>query len=143
MQSNKVGITLQCSAVLHTYFVFNIRKCKVFSINNRIKNLYPAAVTLGAPFFCSHKLSLTFHFWAKNPPRLEIFVEIWDMAIAVHLLCPVYKGIYPKYSKHWPYTVAYTIHCVCSKMLNKSWVKSWVISFTFQAYTLPHTSILL
>ena len=23
-----------------------------------------------------------------------------------------------EYSKHWPYTVAYTIDCVCSKMLN-------------------------
>ena len=28
------------------------------------------------------------------------------------------KVIYPKYSKHWPYTVAHTIDCVCSKMLN-------------------------
>ena len=28
------------------------------------------------------------------------------------------KVIYPKYSKHWPYTVAHTIYCVCSKMLN-------------------------
>ena len=28
------------------------------------------------------------------------------------------KVIYPKYSKHWPYTVVYTIDCVCSKMLN-------------------------
>ena len=28
------------------------------------------------------------------------------------------KVIYPKYSKHWPYTVAYTIDYVCSKMLN-------------------------
>ena len=35
---------------------------------------------------------------------------------------PSYQGttkvIYSKYSKHWPYTVAYTIDCVCSKMLN-------------------------
>ena len=29
-----------------------------------------------------------------------------------------HKVIYPKYSKHWPYTVAHTIDCVCSKMLN-------------------------
>jgi hypothetical protein len=29
-----------------------------------------------------------------------------------------YKVIYPKYSKHWPYTVAHTINWVCSKMLN-------------------------
>ena len=28
------------------------------------------------------------------------------------------KVIYPKYSKHWLYTVAHTIDCVCSKMLN-------------------------
>ena len=30
------------------------------------------------------------------------------------------KFIYPKYSKHWPYTVTHTIDCVCSKMLNHS-----------------------
>ena len=28
------------------------------------------------------------------------------------------KVIYTKYSKHWPYTVAHTFECVCSKMLN-------------------------
>ena len=28
------------------------------------------------------------------------------------------KVIHPKYSKHWPYTLAHTIDCVCSKMLN-------------------------
>ena len=28
------------------------------------------------------------------------------------------KVIYPKYTKHRPYTVAHTIDCVCSKMLN-------------------------
>ena len=32
-------------------------------------------------------------------------------------LLPLIKVIYPKYSKHWPYTVAHTIACVCSKML--------------------------
>ena len=31
---------------------------------------------------------------------------------------PARKVMYPKYSKHWPYPVAYTIDCVCSKMLN-------------------------
>ena len=29
-----------------------------------------------------------------------------------------FKVIYPKYSKYWPYTVASTIDCGCSKMLN-------------------------
>ena len=28
------------------------------------------------------------------------------------------KVMYPKYSKHWPYTVAHTIDCVYCKMLN-------------------------
>ena len=28
------------------------------------------------------------------------------------------KVIYAKYSKHWPYTVAHTIDCLCSKILN-------------------------
>ena len=31
------------------------------------------------------------------------------------------KVMYPKYSKYWPYTVAHTIACVCSKMLNHGW----------------------
>ena len=30
----------------------------------------------------------------------------------------VLKVIYSKHSKHWPYTVAHTIGCVCNKMLN-------------------------
>ena len=29
------------------------------------------------------------------------------------------KVIYPKYSEHWPFIVAHTIDCVCSKMLNQ------------------------
>ena len=28
------------------------------------------------------------------------------------------KVIYPKYSKHWFYTLAHKINCVCNKMLN-------------------------
>ena len=33
-------------------------------------------------------------------------------------ILPGPKVIYTKYSKHWPYTVAHTNDCVCSKMLN-------------------------
>ena len=29
-----------------------------------------------------------------------------------------FKVVYPKYSKHWLSTVAHTIDCVCSKILN-------------------------
>ena len=35
-----------------------------------------------------------------------------------HLILLSVKVIYPKYSKHWHHTVAHTIDCVCSKMLN-------------------------
>ena len=44
--------------------------------------------------------------------------------------------IHPKYSKHCPYTVAHTIDYVSSKILGHVLNQSWVISFTFQAYTL-------
>ena len=40
-----------------------------------------------------------------------------------HLL---YKVMYPKYSKHWPYLLAATIIVAAVN------IKSWVISFTFQ-----------
>ena len=33
-------------------------------------------------------------------------------------LQPKDKVIYPKYSKHWLSSVAHTIDCVCSKILN-------------------------
>ena len=39
------------------------------------------------------------------------------------------KVIYTKYSKHWLYTVAHTIECVCSKK-NNSWFNPW-FSFYF------------
>ena len=29
-----------------------------------------------------------------------------------------FKDVYPKYSKHWLSTVAHTIDCLCSKILN-------------------------
>ena len=56
------------------------------------------------------------------------------------------KVIYPKYSKHWHYTMAYSTDCVCSKMLNHGLVLSlfklipihWIVyvlvylNFTFE-----------
>ena len=57
--------------------------------------------------------------------------------------------ISPKYSKHWPYTVASTIDwpyavvstidCGCNKILNHGLDYGVFFSFTSQAYTLPHT----
>ena len=42
-----------------------------------------------------------------------------------------FKVIDTKYSKHWPYTVAHTIECVCSK-INNSWFNPW-FSFYFSS----------
>ena len=38
------------------------------------------------------------------------------------------KVIYPKYSKHWPYTVASTIDCGCIKMLNHGLYHGFLLS---------------
>ena len=40
------------------------------------------------------------------------------------------KVIYPKYSKHLPYTVAYTIDCVCSKILNHGLIMDFFFHFS-------------
>ena len=51
------------------------------------------------------------YFWEQFP---QIFMcEQIPIQIRVSV-----EVIYPKYSKHWPFTVAHTIDCVCSKMLN-------------------------
>ena len=50
----------------------------------------------------------------------RIFFTIYrkpDIFFNNHSL-PLLKVIYPKYSKHWSYTVAHTFDCVCNKMLN-------------------------
>ena len=43
------------------------------------------------------------------------------------------KVIYPKYSKHWPYTVAHIIDYVCSKVLNHG-LNHGLCFFTFQVF---------
>ena len=56
-------------------------------------------------------------FLLENNKRVNPFIR----ALTVHnkkILArdPYPKVIYTKYSKHWPYTVAHTIDCVCSKI---------------------------
>ena len=47
----------------------------------------------------------------------KTYVAFWALHINAWLFfTPLTKVIYTKYSKHWPYTVAHTIDCVCSKM---------------------------
>ena len=74
--------------------------------------------------------------------HLDLDIQFWSRKYFCWnekpCICKAFgKVIYTKYSKHWPYTVAHTIDCVCRNV--KSWFKSWVFPFTFQAYTMPHT----
>ena len=46
----------------------------------------------------------------------SIFHE--SLCCRIRCLRACFKVIYTKYSKHCPYSVAHTIDCVCSKMLN-------------------------
>jgi hypothetical protein len=64
--------------------------------------------------------------WLWPPIKLE-HQESGQMAASKKRLNPRFffffihpriKVIHTKYSKHWPYTVAHTIDCVCSEMLN-------------------------
>ena len=43
----------------------------------------------------------------------------------------------PKYSKHWPYTVAHTIDCVCSKMLNHALNNVPGVNIVFESREVP------
>ena len=52
--------------------------------------------------------------------------NICNMGKSLHM---VPKAIYTKYSKHWPYTLAYTIDCVWSEMLNNCLNHGLLLSF--------------
>ena len=60
-----------------------------------------------------HFLSI---FWHPLPTFRHYFTSIHRELLASFQ--PPSKVIYTKYSKHWPYTVAHTFECVCSKRLN-------------------------
>ena len=72
------------------------------------------------------KIVQNFHCSKNCSSDLKIFTD--------SRLQPRIKVIYPKYSKHWPYTLAHTIDCVCSKMLNHGLNHGLVISFNFQVF---------
>ena len=59
-------------------------------------------------------LTLIWHVEKASNP-LKVLNFCGDFFSNIHLSSNVTN---PKYSKHWPYMVAYTIDCVCSKMLN-------------------------
>ena len=65
--------------------------------------------------------------------------SIWEIPAQTHHynICPLPKVIYTKYSKHWLYTVAHTIECVCSK-INNSWFNPWFSFYFSSLYPAPH-----
>ena len=70
-----------------------------------------------------------FHLLIKNFEKVTCFFLVAFILGASQN--PV-KVIHPKYSKHWPYTVAHTIDCVCSKLLNHGWNhRSFLSLFNF------------
>ena len=83
--------------------ILNYRQCKAVLLKlNGVK-----------VFIKSHlsRFLYTCDFMRNFPPKNNSKVCFWKFEV-------VCKVIYPKYSKHWPYTMAYTIDCVCSKILN-------------------------
>ena len=52
-------------------------------------------------------------------------------------ICDCDKVIYTKYSKHWLYTVAHTIECVCSRM-NNSWFNPWFLFYFLSLCSAPY-----
>ena len=77
-------------------------------------------------------------------PTVINFEKIWSKKIKNKKKWPQYlhwcekvKVIDTKYSKHWPYTVAHTIECVCSK-INNSWFNPWFSFYFSSLYSAPY-----
>ena len=87
-----------------------------------------------------HKRNFKFR---KGLPRiLETFAlcYLWSTSQSIPgLFLPFhvsFKVIETKYSKHWPYIVAQTFDCVCSK-INNSWFKSMIFILLFKLMPCP------
>ena len=67
--------------------------------------------------------------------ELKDFKLLWGIKSMVSQV--EIKVIYTKYYKHWPYTVAHTIDCVCSK-INNSWFNPWFSFYFSSLYPAPY-----
>ena len=80
-------------------------------------------------------------FWSSSCPELRYQVRRYSVCqICQNIVSksrPATKVIYTKYSKHWPYTVAYTFDCVCSK-INNSWFNPWFSFYFSSLYPAPY-----
>ena len=73
-------------------------------------------------------LDLDIHFWSRK-------YFCWNEKPCI---CKAFgKVIYTKYSKHWPYTVAHTFDCLCSKIDN-SWFNPWFSFYFSSLYPAPY-----
>ena len=85
--------------------------------------------------FCCQRQNSEAQKWNKGQKSFLVFFNFYDqkfvedrtprlLPLQDHYFHIISKVMYHKYSKHWPYTVAYTIDCVCSKMLNHGFFHS-------------------
>ena len=79
--------------------------------------------------FCEKKMRI--QSYCLTSQYSHLFNKNGDIIFHFDFFHPPLKVIYTKYSKHWLYTVAHTIECVCSKM-NNSWFNPW-FSFYFSS----------
>ena len=96
---------------IYPYFLYFLRK---------LNNLWRKKSIVDA-LFASIKCSNPLIFFVTNSSLPTSFKPMQLNHNLTHS-----KVIDTKYSKHWPYTVAHTIECVCSKM-NNSWFNPWFI----------------
>ena len=122
-----------------------------------LKNRAPCFLKNGAPCFLQKagwkKQGHSLFKKRRDQAASSLFELQWPWFFALCFFqkagCPIFKKqgarflrivgadkvIYTKYSKHWPYTVAHTLDCVCSKIDN-SWFNPW---FSFYFLSLYNT----
>ena len=89
--------------------------CKIWGKGPTIRNSFFHQVTLiSEHLFSMFEIDVENRLSSALPSAV---CSIWWCSSS-RLVLVANKVIYPNYSKHWPYTVAHTIDCVCSKMLN-------------------------
>ena len=71
---------------------------------------------------------------ATNSKTIEKILNIVSITFLFH---EWHKVIETKYSKHWPYTVAHTFDCMCSK-INNSWFNPWFSFYFSSLYPAPY-----
>ena len=69
-------------------------------------------------FFYACKYFTSINHALSNRISKDNHISCWSSIYWILMYKERVKAIYPKCFKHWPYTVADTIDCVCSEMLN-------------------------